>query len=175
TFGLFFKDDSFLNEYDDSGIEPYPTTLLAKIQHDIYNNSVLEERNVISIANLNDGSVSINSCYTIVREVEVLYNYLVHLVNSRPNNLSARDIVVMVSDIDAYAPYIKGIFTSAPYKLPFSIADESMQTQNGLVGALSALFDLTEENFTAENVLQLLDWEYIKNRFALSDATLIRK
>src|SRR5690606_12997850 len=98
-----------------------------------------------------------------------------HRVNRRPRNMSARDIVVLVSDLDAYAPYLKGIVTSAPYKLPFSIADESMQTQNGLVGALSALFDLTEENFTAENVLQLLDWEYIKNRFALSDATLIRK
>ena len=175
TFGLFFKDDDFLNEYDDSGIEPYPATLLTKIQHDIYHNSILEERNRIELADLKDGSVSINSCYTIVREVEVLYNYLVHLVNNRPNNLSSRDIVVMVSDIDAYAPYIKAIFTSSPYKFPFSIADESVQSQNGLVGALSAVFDLSEENFTAENVLQLLDWQYIKHRFDILDATLIRK
>src|SRR5690606_15913943 len=73
------------------------------------------------------------------------------------------------------APYIKAIFTSSPYKFPFSIADESVQSQNGLVGALSAVFDLSEENFTAENVLQLLDWQYIKHRFDILDATLIRK
>src|SRR5690606_7507599 len=47
TFGLFFKDDDFLNEYDDICIEPYLATLLTKIQYDIYHNSLLEKRNPI--------------------------------------------------------------------------------------------------------------------------------
>src|SRR5690606_33081518 len=115
TFGLFFTDENFLNEYQDEGIEPDPRFLLSKIQHDIYNNSVGSDRNPLNIQDINDGSISINSCYTPVREVEVLYNYLVHLVDQHPNHLSPRDIVVMVSDIDAYAPYIKAIFKSAPY------------------------------------------------------------
>jgi exonuclease V gamma subunit len=50
-----------------------------------------------------------------VREVEALYNYLVHLVTHKKNGIAARDIVVMVSDIDVYAPYIKAIFSNAPY------------------------------------------------------------
>lgn len=174
TFGLFFKDDDFLNEYDDSGIEPEPKSLLGKIQNDIYNNAVSNDRNKFSLDDIKDGSISLNACYTSVREVEVLYNYLVHLVNQNPGSLSPRDIVVMVSDIDTYAPYIKAIFRSAPYSFPFTIADESIQSSDGLIGALHAILSL-EESFKAEDILQLLEWGYIRNRFKIENIELIRR
>lgn len=174
TFGLFFKEDDFLNEYDDNGIEPEPKNLLGKIQNDIYNNAVSDERNKLSLNDIKDGSISMNSCYTAVREVEVLYNHLVHLVDQNPGSLSPRDIVVMVSDIDTYAPYIKAVFRSAPYTFPFTIADESIQASDGLIGTLHALLAL-EESFKAEDILQLLEWSYIRNRFKIENVELIRK
>ncbi|TCK85112.1 exodeoxyribonuclease V subunit gamma [Albibacterium bauzanense] len=174
TFGLFFKDDDFLNEYEDSGIEPAPKSLLSKIQNDIYNNAVSDDRSKFSLDDLKDGSISLNSCYTPVREVEALYNYLVHLVNQDPGSLSPRDMVVMVSDIDTYAPYIKAIFKSAPYSFPFTIADESIQSSDGLIGALHAILNL-EESFKAEDILQILEWSYIRNRFNIEDIELIRR
>ena len=174
TFSLFFKDDSFLNEYDDTGIEPKPASFLSKIQNDIYNNLVSTDRNKLTLQDIEDGSIRINSCYTPVREIEVLYNYLVSLVNQQPGHISPRDIVVMVSDIDAYAPYIKAIFHSAPYKFPFTIADESIQSVDGLIGALHSLLELNEENFKAEEVLQLLEWSYIRKRFNIVNTELIR-
>ena len=175
TFGLFFSTEEFLNEYRDEGIEPEPDKLLGKIQYDIFHNLLPEERMPLSIDDLKDGSIKINACYTPVREVEVLYNYLVHLVNENPKEIKARDVVVMVSDIDAYAPYINAIFGSAPYKFPFNIADESIQNEDGILGALDAILQLNEDNFKAESVLQLLEWSYISRRFKITDKELIRK
>jgi len=174
TFGLFFKDDDFLNEYEDNGIEPEPKSLLSKIQNDIYNNALPDNGNKLNLDDVRDGSIRLNACYTAVREVEVLYNYLVHLVDQQPGHISPRDIVVMVSDIDIYAPYIKAIFKSAPYSFPFTIADESIQSTDGLIGAIHALLSL-EESFKAEDILQLLEWSYIRNRFKIENIELIRQ
>jgi exodeoxyribonuclease V gamma subunit len=175
TFGLFFKHDEFVNAYDDSDLTPpEPDTLLHKIQDDIFNSATVN-RNQLSMADLNDGSVTINSCYTVAREVEVLYNYLVYLVDKKKEHLSPRDIVVMVSDIDAYAPYIKAVFNNAPYKFRYTIADESYADSDNLFNALHAILQMKEDNFKAEEVLQLLDFSYIRERFGINDVPLIRK
>src|SRR5690606_17541605 len=73
------------------------------------------------------------------------------------------------------APYIKAIFNAAPYSFPFTIADESIQSSNGLFSALQALMALHEENFKAEEVLQLLELSAIRKRFQITDIELIRK
>jgi exodeoxyribonuclease V gamma subunit len=175
TFGLFFKYDAFINAYDDQEIvEPEPDSLLHKIQHDVFL-SATADRHPITTENISDGSVTINTCYTVAREVEVLYNYLVYLVDKRKESLSPRDIVVMVSDIDSYAPYIKAVFNNAPYKFRYTIADESYADSDNIFNAIHAILQVTEENFKAEEVLQLLDSSYIRNRFQIEDISLIRR
>lgn len=175
TFSLFFEDDLFFNHYIDKGIEPQPKHLLGKVQNDIYHNTTQQNRNVLLFSDIIDGSISINACFTPVREVEALHNYLVNLVDTTPNHYSPRDIVVMVPDIDLYAPYIKAIFNSAPYKFPYTIADERLDQENSLFGAIKAFLDLNTDSLKAEDVLQLLDFDYIKKRFQLSNISLLRK
>lgn len=175
TFHLFFQNEEMLNVYDEVEIEePAGDSLLHKIQHDIFYNYSQEDRNVLLPEDLADGSVTINSCFTPVREVEVLYNYLVHLIDQRKELLSPRDIVVMVSDIDAYAPYIKAVFSNAPYKFPYTIADENFTSTDTISNALHALLSINEHNFKAEAVLQILDSGYIRKRFGITDLQLIR-
>lgn len=175
TFHLFFQNDEMLNVYDEAEFEePVPGTLLKKIQHDIFYNLVGDERNEIFQEDLNDGSVTISSCFTPAREVEVLYNYLVHLIDKRKEELSPRDIVVMVSDIDAYSPYIKAVFGNVEYKFPYTIADENFTSTDTISNALHSLFLINEDNFGAEEVLQLLDSSYIRKRFGITDLQLIR-
>ncbi len=174
TFGLFFQYDAFANAYDSEGlVVPEPDTLLNKVQHDIFNNAN-EGRNPIFAEDIEDGSITINNCYTVAREVEVLYNYLVHLIDKKKETLSPRDIVVMVRDIDAYAPYIKAIFNNAPYKFRYTIADESYADSDNLFNALHAILRMNEENFKAEEVLQLLDSSYVRKRFGINNVPLIR-
>ncbi|MEO5996126.1 MAG: exodeoxyribonuclease V subunit gamma [Chitinophagaceae bacterium] len=174
TFGMFFQHDEFLNAYEDVDIiNPEPDSLLHKIQHDIFS-AATDARNLLTLADINDGSVTLNACFTIAREVEVLYNYLVYLVDKKRESLSPRDIVVMVSDIDAYAPYIKAVFNNAPHKFRYTIADESFADGDNIFQAIESILLMNGENFKAEEVMQLLDSSFIRKRFSLSDINRIR-
>jgi len=174
TFRLLFRNEDIINNYDTTGVEePQPGSLLKKIQSDVFHNAV-ETRNPVYKEDLTDGSLVIQSCYTIAREVEALYHYLVHLVDQRKAVLSSRDIVVMVSDIDLYAPYIKAVFDNAPYVFRYRIADTAVAGGDNLLSALQAVLKLTEEQFTSENVMQLLDAGFIRRRFGLNDIDRLR-
>jgi exodeoxyribonuclease V gamma subunit len=174
-FSQFFQHDEFLNAYEEVGIvSPEPDSLLHKIQLDIFS-AATTNRQPLLAKDITDDSIHINACYTIAREVEVLYNYLVHLVDKKGAALSPMDIVVMVSDIDAYAPYIKAVFNNAPYRFPYTIADESYSAGDNIFTALTSILLLNEENCTAEEVLQLLDSSYIRKRFGISDLARIRQ
>ncbi|HEX7367278.1 MAG TPA: exodeoxyribonuclease V subunit gamma [Pelobium sp.] len=176
TFWMLFKSDELVNNYEEVAItEPQTDSLLHKIQQKIAYNFGDADRANLNSADINDGSLSIHSCYTPAREVEALYNFLVALVDKRKEKLSPQDIVVMVSDIDSYAPYIKAVFKNAPHKFHFSIADESFSANDTIAAALIALMQMNAQNLKAEEVLQLLDFGYIRKRFGISDLALIRK
>src|SRR5690606_39316340 len=104
-----------------------------------------------------DGTIQINSCFSPVREVEALYNYLLHLIDQKNESLSARDIVVMVSDIDLYASYIRAVFDNAPYYSRYSIVDESYVVSDTISHTLVAILSLSESQFTSEKVMNLLN------------------
>lgn len=176
TFSLFFENEDLINAYEEAGIDvPGDETLLQTIQQDIFYNRGNDERQALSTGRISDGSVTVNSCYTPAREVEVLYNYLVYLADQKKESLSARDIVVMVSDIDTYAPYIRAVFNNAPYSFHYTIADESFIADDSLANALQSVLRINRMNFKAEEVLQLLDSSFIRRRFSISDLPLIRK
>jgi exodeoxyribonuclease V gamma subunit len=176
TFLMLFKNEVLLNDVQETGLDqPGTQSLLKKIQEDIYNAASPEVRNPVEVADLHDGSIVINSCFTIRREVEVLYNYLVHLVDKEGAVLSPRDIVVMATDIDAYAPYIRAVFQNAPYKFKFTIADESVAEGDTVLSAVAALLTIDRRSFKAEEVLQLLDFKFIRRRFGITDPERLRK
>lgn len=94
-------------------------TLLSAVQQDILN---LEDGSVVGknkeefvtskrrrvIAD-NDRSLTFHSCHSPQREVEILQDYLLNLLENDPS-LTPRDIIVMVADIDSYSPYIQAVF-----------------------------------------------------------------
>ena len=97
SFALLYQNEDLMNEVYDNWIVPppdNPASLLHKIQKDIFENAYGTFRQPISLENLHDGSVVFNSCYTKAREVEVLYNELVKIVNARPGELAPKDILV---------------------------------------------------------------------------------
>lgn len=175
TFSLLFKHEELINGYD-----PLPSkvfehdTLLNKIQNLIVHNQKIEI-NYFTEKNLDDGTIAVSSCQSEAREVEILYNYLVHLVDKKKQQLSSRDILVMVSDIDAYASYIRAVFDNAPYRFDYNIADESYASLDSISNALLAILNLSNSNFTSENILRLLDFSSIKNGLEISDTELIQR
>ncbi|MBM3176834.1 MAG: exodeoxyribonuclease V subunit gamma [Bacteroidetes bacterium] len=177
SFRVLFENDRVFNVYEYvNRIQEKPfRTLLGKIQDDIYRNAVATECHPITATDRKDGSITINSCHTPLREVEVLYDFLIGLIDQKNQKLSPKDVVVMVTDIDAYAPYIRAVFDHAPYQIPYNIADESLDSGNNLFYALRLLMDLDEEKFSAESVLELLESTLIRERAGITDVALIRK
>ena len=102
-----------------------PDSLLRKIQSDIFFNLPPGEANAIQAKDLQDGSIIVNSCYTKLREVEVLYNFLVRMAD-KGQLKTVQEVLVMVTDIDAYVPYIKAVFDNAPHYFPYTLADHSL-------------------------------------------------
>lgn len=174
TFRLLFRNDIAINNYEVIGEEiPQNDTLLHIIQNDIFHNRT-NDRLPITKQNLEDESITIHSNYTIAREVQTLYHYLVHLIDKKGAQLSPRDIVVMVTDINKYAPFIKAVLDNAPYPFRYNISDMSQHYGDTINHALIQILNLNEDNFTSENVLQLLEFSHIKKKFGIADIEKIR-
>ncbi|MGY0156858.1 exodeoxyribonuclease V subunit gamma [Edwardsiella tarda] len=117
-----------------------------------------------------DRSISVHVCHSPQREVEVLHDCLLDMFAADPT-LSARDVIVMVADIDSYAPFIQAVFGNAPAAryLPFAISDRSARQLHPVVQATLALLDLPNSRFTAEQVLALLEVPALAARFAIDE------
>lgn len=174
SFSLLFKDDDIINNYSEiPKADSLPLTLLSKVQDSI--NQYYNLNNELNVSDLQDGSIVINSCYNPVREVQVLYNYLVKLFLENGGGLSTRDILVMVSDIDLYAAYVQSVFDNAPYKFHYTIADEHYALRDSISSALQAILKIDEENFDAELLLRLLDYSSVRQKFNISNVALLRR
>ncbi|MCW9717204.1 exodeoxyribonuclease V subunit gamma [Avibacterium sp. 21-599] len=111
-----------------------------------------------------DLSFSIHACYSAMREVEALQDYLLHLFN-QDTTLTPKDVVIMVADIDKYTPYIRAVFEQGKPYLPFSISDNKLSENDVIVSAFIKLLNLKESLFTAQEVLDFLDIPSIRARF----------
>ncbi|MGP1958557.1 MAG: exodeoxyribonuclease V subunit gamma [Arsenophonus sp. NC-CH8-MAG3] len=139
------------------------------LTEDSYNNSFLKRK-----LSKQDKSLTFHSCHSIQREVEVLQDYLLRLFEE-DQNLRPKDIVVMVADIDNYAPYIQAVFShmSPERRLPFSISDRQAKQVHPILRAFISLLDLPQSRFTTEQVLALLEVPSLARRFSIYENELL--
>jgi len=121
-----------------------------------------------------DTSVQVHSCHSPMREIEVLHDNLLAMFEEDPE-LLPKDIIVMTPDIEIYAPYIYAVFDSQTDKslwIPYSIADQSPRTGSRMIEGFLALLDINDGRFGAVQVLSLLEFPGIKERFDLVESDL---
>ncbi|WP_424409802.1 exodeoxyribonuclease V subunit gamma [Pasteurella sp. PK-2025] len=145
--------------------------LLSQVQARILN---LDGKTGLKMAK-NDRTLTFHSCHSPMREVEVLHDYLLHLFQAEPD-LTPKEIVVMVADIDRYTPYIQAVFgqknTSNQALIPFSISDNKLSESDVLIASFLRLLHLHKLQFSAEEVLALLDIPAIRHQFQIELADL---
>jgi len=115
-----------------------------------------------------DRSIQIHSCHGPLREMEILYDTLLAQFDELPD-LEPRHIVVMMPDIEAYAPYISSVFgplSSGRPQLPFTIADRSMRTENPFIDAFLHLLALVPSRFAVNEIVDFLEIPAVSTRFA---------
>lgn len=167
----------------DAFVDITPDNLLHNIQSDILE---LDSRAVAGVSleeysrsdnkrllEPNDTSVSFHVCHSPQREVEILHDRLLAMLEADPT-LTPRDIIVMVADIDSYSPFIQAVFGSAPADryLPYAISDRRARQSHPVLQAFISLLSLPDSRFVSEDVLALLDVPVLAARFNINEEGL---
>lgn len=120
-----------------------------------------------------DSSITFHVCHSPQREVEVLHDRLLAMLEEDPT-LTPRDIIVMVADIDSYSPFIQAVFGSAPADryLPYAISDRRARQSHPVLEAFISLLSLPDSRFVSEDVLALLDVPVLAARFDITEEGL---
>lgn len=169
-FNIFMSDLDTVELFD----EPEGKSLLSMIQNDIYtmNNGkpgsgkfAFSEDEI-----LKDNSIIINSCHSSMREVEVLHDYILELLNN-DKTLAPGDILVMSPDIEEYSSSIQGIFgrssDGVPH-IPFRIVDRKLKNTSVAVETFFKILSIGEERFTSSSLLAITDCDEVRDRFNLT-------
>ncbi|MBU9832320.1 exodeoxyribonuclease V subunit gamma [Rahnella sp. FC061912-K] len=151
-------------------------TLLHQLQEDILQlRPLAETKGYWPPLNAQDDSLRFYITHSAQREVEVLHDRLLAALAADPT-LRPRDIIVMVPDINGYAPHIQAVFgltaRSDPRYIPFTVADQGPRQNNSLLGALERLLNLPQSRFAVSDLLDLLDVPSVRQRFAIEEEQL---
>lgn len=158
----------------EGSIEPRGSSLLGRLQADIIANRLPS-----TVEAGGDASISVHSCHGPSRQVEVLRELLVGLLQDDPT-LQPRDIVVMCPDIEAYAPLIQAAFglgdavdvTHPGQSLRVRLADRSLVQTNPLMGVIGGLLTLAAGRAEASRILDFLALPPVRRRFLFTDEEL---
>jgi exodeoxyribonuclease V gamma subunit len=169
-FGLIDQMDSRTTELFDDNTEG---SLLARIQQDILDLVDRTEATPPGLPHQPDRSLRIQACHSPMREVEVLYDQLLDILDENPD-IDPADIVIMAPDIAIYAPLVHGVFgglgCDGDTKIPYSVADQTILSESRVVQAFLALVDLRDSRFEASAVFGLLAFSCIRRHFGLQAA-----
>jgi exodeoxyribonuclease V gamma subunit len=146
------------------------TSRLKSIQYDMLNLQLATDQHTDMPM---DDSIQIHACHSPIREVEVLYNQLLYALENN-TDLQPDDIIIMMPNIEDYAPYIDAIFSNAETQLPFNLADQpATQLHNCLQWVLNAL-QLPEQNYPSEAMIELLQHPDLQKQYQLTENDLER-
>ena len=164
-YGLNATDiDVFVDDHNDQ--------LLGQLQNDIFN---LHDRSASGQQTPMpaDASLQFHSCHSSLREVEVLHDRLLDMFANNPK-LTPKDIVVMLPDIDSYAPWIQAVFGSIDdhRRIPWAIADRSAKSEHPVLASLLQLLELDKSRCSAPELVEILEVPAIQQRFQLSPFSL---
>lgn len=152
--------------------DPPADTLLQTLQRDILK---LRPPPETPPAASPDRSLTFTVAHGPQREVEILHDALLARFAEDPA-LRPRDVIVMVPDIETYAPHIDAVFgrleRDDPRYLPYTLSDRSAGAASPLARAVEALLHLPQWRFTAADILDLLEVPALRRRFGLAESTL---
>ncbi|GAA3947445.1 exodeoxyribonuclease V subunit gamma [Allohahella marinimesophila] len=122
-----------------------------------------------------DRSIVFHVAHSPQRELEILHDQLLAAF-SADKTLRPRDIMVMVPDINSYAPGIQAVFgrhaEDEYYSIPFTISDQGLRHRQPLVVALENLLSLPDSRFGAVEVMTLLEVPAVRARFGIEEGDL---
>ncbi len=132
-----------------------------------------------------DRSVEIHVCHSLTRELEVLHDRLLGLLDAGNGDgaradgttaLALSDILVLTPDLEAATPLIDAVFgTAAPaLRIPYTITGRSLAAVNAPARALLDVLALADSRLPVSALVALLRQGPVARRFGLDDEGLAR-
>ena len=165
--------DHKIDLFEGYGANEAQRTLLQHLQQSILDLEPVPE--VPTSINEVDDSLVFHIAHSPQREVEILHDQLLARFNADPT-LHPRDIIIMVPDINTYAPHIRAVFGQIDKEdiryIPFSLADQQQRGHNPLLNALEVLLNLPDSRFEVSEFLGLLEVPALRKKFAIDEAAI---
>ncbi|MDY7567907.1 exodeoxyribonuclease V subunit gamma [Pseudomonas sp. RTC3] len=157
--------------------ESEPHTILNQLQDDILELRPLSETRDLwpAVDPGKDRSIRFHVAHSAQREVEILHDQLLARFSADPD-LRPRDVIVMVPDIDSYAPHIRAVFGQLERDdrrfIPFTLADQGQRGREPLLIAVEHLLKIPDSRFPVSEILDLLDVPALRARFGVEERDL---
>ena len=155
---------------------PHAERLLATLQADLRADRARGRHGEVPPVALDpaDTSLQIHACHGPVRQLEVLHEVLLGLLEEDPS-LEPRDVVVLTPDIATFAPLVAAAFpTRGPDRdtderpmLPVRVADRTVRPGNRIAEVLDRVLALATSRVGGSEVLDLLGTPPLRARFQL--------
>ncbi len=149
-------------------------SMLATLQSDIFNLVYRQKDGNHGLLPLDaaDQSIRIHACHSPMREAQVLKDLLLDALEA-DSGLDLHDIVVMMPDVEAYAPFIQAVF-SLENALEFTISDRKKISESLAIDGFLKILSLKNTRFERTCVLDLLLVPPIAQKFQITQADLVR-
>jgi len=113
-----------------------------------------------------DRSLQIMACPGIYREVETVYNSILHNLEADPK-LQLTDIAIFVPDMSAYKPAIDSVFNRRPRRVVYNLVDSRADIESVYGQAVAGILDLASGRFSRKEVFDLLLNPCFMNRWEI--------
>lgn len=170
-------------QQDDDFIELSPLTLVQHIQAEVLNLQFRGSHEPLSAGellsngqqypkiplSLDDHSFQVHACHSKVRELEVLHDQLLSMFACNPD-WHPGDVIVMMPDVAAYAPFIEGVFGGVEpgLHIPYAISDRNVSEESPLLNSFVELMLLHKSRLTLSDVLAFIEVPAVQARFDIS-------
>jgi len=142
-------DAEILNEFDD---ESSQSSALNAIQNSIISDDIIPSGSLHELS-----GIEIHSCHTPMREIEVLYQFLLRRFEEDPE-LHPDDILVVMPDIETYKPIIHAVFGTEQEgvpNIPYHVDYRRVSTES-TTRSFIQLLDLIDSRFKFSDVMDFL-------------------
>jgi exodeoxyribonuclease V gamma subunit len=121
-----------------------------------------------------DASIRIHSCHSPMREIEVLHDNILAMIEEDPD-LSPKDIIVMTPDIHLYAPVVQAVFgaqTDEKLRIPYTIADQSIIKESRIIEGFMSILNLKGSRMGVNRVMALFELPGLKEKFGITESEI---
>ncbi|WP_445158415.1 exodeoxyribonuclease V subunit gamma [Halomonas sp. E14] len=173
-YEALFRADSLRIDLFEPFVREGDGRLLQQLQDDIRELRPLHETRETwpAVDPSRDDSLVFHAAHSPQREVEILHDQLLAAFSADPT-LKPRDVIVMVPDIDHYAPHVQAVFGQIerddPRYVPFTLSDQGSRHRLPLLIALEKLLRLPELRLSVSDLLDLLDVPALRARFGIDE------